>query len=142
VIALKTSFWVYPLVNALHILAIGATVTCVLLMDLRMLGRAALVERAPLMALMREGIAIAFPVAVLTGLALFSIRAQQYATNPAFLAKMAMLVLAGLNLLAFRLAVTAPGEGEDYPAVARMLAALSIALWVAILVAGRMIGFI
>ena len=140
--ALKVSFWVYPLVSALHILAIGATVTCVIVMDLRILGRASGVERGPLLALMREGVRIAFPVAALTGLALFAIRAQEYATNPAFVAKMALLALAGLNLLAFRRLVDMAEDGADDPPAGRMLAALSIALWVAILVAGRMIGFI
>lgn len=140
--ALKVSFYVYPLVNALHILAIGALVTSVVLMDLRVLGFAAAIERAPFVRLMRQSIAAAFPVAVLSGLALFSIRAQEYAANPAFQAKMALLALAGLNLWAFR-RLAPPGDGDaPYPPAARALAALSIALWVAILVAGRFIGFV
>lgn len=138
--ALKFSFYVYPLVNALHILTIGATVTCVLLMDLRILGLLGFADRETFLKAMREGIATAFPIAVVTGLALFSIRAQEYATNPAFLAKMALLSLAGLNLWAFR--SVAEGVAGPYPAGARALAVTSMVLWVSILVAGRFIGFI
>ena len=139
--ALKVSFYVYPLVNALHILAIGALVGAVILMDLRIIGLAGAVEREPFLHLMRETIAVAFPVAVLTGLTLFSIRAQEYATNSAFQAKMALLVLAGLNLWAFRRAAQ-PQDDAPYPVGTRALACVSMLLWVSILVAGRFIGFI
>ena len=138
---LKVSFYAYPLVNALHIMAIGAVVTCALLMDLRILGGAGFVEREPLLRLMRRTIAIAFPIAVLTGLALFSVRAREYAVNPAFLAKMALLAAAGVNLWAFRSAVGAPPRAH-YPPSARVFAALSVLLWTAVLVAGRFIGFV
>ena len=134
------SFYVYPLVNALHILSVGATVTVVILMDLRILGLAgATLARKPLLHLMREAAALAFPVAALTGLALFSIRAQEYATNPAFQIKMALLVLAGFNLLAFRWLER--HKGPPSPGT-RALAAVSIVLWPSILVCGRFIGFI
>lgn len=140
--ALKVSFYVYPLVNALHILAVGALVGVVILMDLRILGLAATVAREPFLHLMREVIAVAFPVAVLTGLTLFSIRAQEYATNPAFQAKMVLLGVAGLNLWAFRRAGSPPVGDAPYPAGTRALACVSMLLWVSILVAGRFIGFI
>ena len=35
---LKASFVAYPIVNALHIMSIGALLTCVMLMDLRIVG--------------------------------------------------------------------------------------------------------
>lgn len=113
-----------------------------MLMDLRILGLARAVARSPFLHLMRETVALAFPVAALTGLALFSIRAQEYATNPAFQIKMALLALAGLNVLAFRQIAAPAGGDAPYPPGARALAVLSIVLWVSILVAGRFIGFI
>lgn len=140
--ALKISFYVYPLVNAAHIMAIGAVVTSAIVMDLRILGLPVFIEREPLLKLMREVVATAFPVAALTGLALFSVRAQEYATNPAFLAKMALLALAGVNLLAYRKLTAEIIAGAPVPAAARTLAALSILIWTAVLVAGRFIGFI
>ena len=140
--ALKLSFYAYPLVNALHILAIGALVTAVMLMDLRILGGLAALPRGAFLGAMRRTIALALTAAVLSGLALFSIRAQEYATNFAFLAKMTLLAAAGLNLLAFRLVRAPPGDGIPYPPTAKALAVLSMAIWTLVLVAGRFIGFI
>jgi hypothetical protein len=140
--ALKGSYYAYPLVNALHILAIGTLVGAVLLMDLRILGVVRSVARGPLLRLLREAVALILPVAVVTGLALFSIRAQEYATNPAFLAKMALLALAGLNFWAFRRLDCSGSDAAAYSSAARLSAALSIVLWISVLVAGRFIGFI
>lgn len=140
--ALKASFYAYPLVNALHILSIGMLVGAVVLMDLRILGLARRVEREPFLQLMRVTAALAFPVAALSGLTLFSVRAREYAANPAFQAKLALLVLAGLNLWAYRRLAAPAAAGGPFPPAARALAALSIALWLAVLVAGRFIGFL
>ena len=140
--ALKSSYYTYPLVNALHILSIGVTLTAVLIMDLRIIGLMTSVARKPLLRLMRDTIVTAFPVAILSGLALFSIRAQEYATNPAFQVKVVLLLLAGLNFWAFSQLPKPADDAMPYPAGARVLAALSMVLWLMILVAGRFIGFI
>ncbi len=66
---------------------------------------------------------------------MFAIRATEYAAMPVFLAKMALIVLAGLNFLAFqRMAGKSGGT--------RFLAAASIVLWIGVLFAGRFIGFL
>lgn len=128
--------------NALHIATVGATVTCVLLMDLRILGAIASIEQRPFVRLMREAVAVVLPVAILTGLLMFAVRAQEYATNTAFQLKMVLLALAGLNLAIYRRMAPDLAAGAEPPAAARALAAVSIGLWLTILVAGRFIGFI
>jgi hypothetical protein len=95
--ALKGSFFTYPIVNALHIMSIGALWTSVLLMDLRVLGAFSSVERAPFVRLLRRVALAAFCGALLTGPLMFAIRASEYAAMPVFLAKMGLIVLAGLN---------------------------------------------
>lgn len=141
--ALKVSFYAYPLINALHIMAIGVVFSAVILMDLRILGVVRSVTRAPFLHLMREAIAVAFPIVVATGLLLFSVRAQQYATNSAFQLKLMLLVLAGINLAAFRRMMVEPATDDiDYDGTAKAMAALSLALWTGIVLAGRFIGFI
>ncbi|SRR5690606_1671313 len=138
VAALKSSFYVYPLVNAAHIAAVGAVVACAILMDLRLLGAFTMVEGLPFIRLMRRVAVACFCVAALTGVTLFSVRASEYVFNPAFLAKLSLIGLAGLNLLVFRLA-----GGSDTPAgVARISAVLSMAIWLGALTAGRFIGFL
>lgn len=136
--ALKTSFFAYPIVNALHILAIGALLTSVVLMDLRALGAIRSVPEAPFIATLRRLAFIAFAGAVATGLLLFSVRASEYATMPIFLAKLALILLAGVNFFGFLFAARA-GTGGTMVAT---LAVLSILLWVSVLLAGRFIGFL
>jgi hypothetical protein len=134
--AVKSSFFTYPIVNALHIMSIGALWTSVLLMDLRVLGAFSSVERAPFVRLLRRVALAAFCGALLTGPLMFAIRASEYAAMPVFLAKMGLIVLAGLNFILFqRLAGGNEKEGLQLPAAA------SIVLWTAVLFAGRFIGF-
>lgn len=138
---LKTSFVAYPVVNAIHIAAIGALYTSVLLMDFAVLGRVRSVPREKLVALMRRIALAAFAVAVLTGLTLFSVRAAHYAETPVFLGKMGLIGLAILNFLAF--AALARKGYDDEPSLAvKLCAVASILLWSGVLLAGRFIGFV
>ena len=138
---LKSSYYAYPIVNALHIASIGALLTSVWLMDLRVLGLVTSVPDQPFLRLLRRVALIAFLCALVTGLALFSVRASEYVGLPVFLVKMTLIMLAGLNLLLFvvlgrnRPGGRAPGSGE------RAAAAVSAVLWTAVLFAGRFIGF-
>lgn len=138
--ALRRSFVAYPLVNALHILALGALATTVALMDLRVLGRMARFEGRGFVAALRPLALAAFAVAVATGLALFSIRASEYAFNPAFLSKLALIALAGLNLALFDAA--RGGASPGFSDREKLSAGLSLVLWPAIVIAGRFIGFV
>jgi hypothetical protein len=138
--ALKTSFFAYPILNALHIMSIGALWTSVLLMDLRILGAFADLEQAVLVKLLRRAALTGFCGALLTGPLLFAVRASEYATMPVFLAKMALIVLAVLNFVLFQL-LAARGE-KDTGGFLGFLAAASIALWTGVIFAGRFIGFV
>lgn len=138
---LKSSFYAYPIVNALHIAAIGALFTTVWLMDLRLLGWLRGVAEQPFVALMRQVALLAFAVAIVSGLALFSVRASDYAGLPVFLAKMALILLAGVNfILLIRLERRRPA-GVVTSTWQRVAAGLSALLWTAVLLAGRFIGF-
>jgi hypothetical protein len=136
--ALKASFYVYPLVNAAHILAVGALVTTVLLMDLRLLGFLGSVDAGAFRRLMRRSALLAFASAVVTGMLLFSVRAADYAENPAFLAKLSLIVLACINLLVF----TGLERGSGGTRVPRAPVVLSMTIWPLALIAGRFIGFL
>lgn len=133
--ALRASFFVYPLVNAAHIAAIGALVTAIVLMDLRILGWLGSIPAGAFIRVMRRVAIGAFVFAVASGLALFSIRASDYVENPAFLLKIGLLLAAGLNAAAFHRQIAGSG-------LAKASAGLSLVLWPATLVAGRFIGFV
>ncbi|MER8834252.1 DUF6644 family protein [Mesorhizobium sp. M0909] len=139
---LKASFFAYPIVNALHIMSIGALLTSVWLMDLRILGAFRSLPQAPFVALLRRTAFGAFAGALVTGALLFSVRASAYAAMPIFLAKMTLILLAGINFLAFMRLCRVGGEAEPASGVATMLAGLSLVLWMSVLFAGRFIGFL
>jgi hypothetical protein len=137
--ALKVSFFAYPIVNALHIMSIGALWTSVLLMDLRILGAFARIEQREFVRLLRRVALSGFCGAVLTGPLLFAVRASEYAAMPIFIAKMALIVLAALNFVLFQWLAARSEKGAG--GFLGLLAATSIALWTSVLFAGRFIGF-
>ncbi|TIN46852.1 MAG: hypothetical protein E5Y32_08805 [Mesorhizobium sp.] len=137
---LKASFIAYPIVNALHIMSIGALLTSVWLMDLRILSAFRSLPQAAFIALLRRTALAAFAGALITGSLLFSIRASEYAARPIFLTKMTLILLAGANFLIFM----RHAKGGDEPAggTVTILALLSLVLWTSVLFAGRFIGFL
>ncbi|MER9052562.1 hypothetical protein [Mesorhizobium sp. M0213] len=139
---LRASFVAYPIVNAVHIMSIGALLTSVGLMDLRILGAFRSLPQAPLVALLRRTALSAFAGALVTGALLFSVRAREYAAMPVFLAKLALILLAGANFLAFMRVCRARGGEEPAGGGATVLAVVSLMLWTSVLFAGRIIGFL
>jgi hypothetical protein len=140
---LKSSFFAYPVVNALHIAAIGALLTSVLLMDFAVLGAIRSIPREKLVALLRRVALFAFAIAVLTGVTMFSIQATDYVRNPVFLLKLGLIVLAALNFAAFTaLDRRRPSRGGGASPALRILAVAAILLWSGVLLAGRFIGFV
>ena len=139
---LKASFVVYPIVNALHIMSIGALLTSVLLMDLRIVGAFRSLPHAAFVALLRRIAIVAFAGALVTGSLLFSVKASEYAAMPIFLAKMALILAAGVNFLAFMRLSRARGGDQSAGGTVTILAVLSPVLWTSVLFAGRFIGFL
>ncbi|RWE70112.1 MAG: hypothetical protein EOS50_13670 [Mesorhizobium sp.] len=140
--ALKASFVAYPIVNALHIMSIGALLTSVWLMDLRVLGAFRSLPYAAFIALLRRTAFAAFAGALVTGSLLFSVRASEYAAMPIFLTKMTLILLAGANFLVFLRLSRVRGGEEPVGGTVALLAVLSLVLWTSVLMAGRFIGFL
>ena len=139
---LKASFLAYPLVNALHIMSIGALLTSVMLMDLRIVGAFRSLPHTAFVALLRHTAFAAFGGALVTGSLLFSVKASEYAVMPIFLAKMTLILLAGANFLAFTRLSRARSGHEPAGGTVTVLAVLSLVLWTSVLFAGRFIGFL
>ncbi|HQZ13340.1 MAG TPA: hypothetical protein PK286_10690 [Devosia sp.] len=135
----RSSFILYPLVNALHILAIGVLVTAALLMDLRVLGVARKLPVETVIAHLRPVAIGALAVAVLSGAALFSVQPVDYFANPAFRIKLLLLVLALANAAVF---TTFRLHREAAGSTGKVLAAASAGLWISVLVSGRFVGFL
>jgi hypothetical protein len=87
----------------------------------------------------------AFAVQLITGVLLFSSEAVKLYDNPAFRLKLLLIALAGVQALIFQLAayrnLSAWDDRGVLPFGAKLAAALSLLLWLAIVTAGRFIGF-
>ena len=136
----------FPWIESLHVLSITLVVGSIAIVDLRLLGLASL-DRA-VTRVTRDVLPctwIAFAFAALTGAALFTSNAVNYAHNFYFQGKILLLALAGLNMLAFHLAIgkqIANWEALAIPPFrAKIVAAASLILWVIIIGFGRWIGF-
>ena len=141
---LQRSGMAYLVVNATHILGIGLLVGAILPLDLRLIG---LLRGAPLAVLapfLTRAAAFGLALALLTGAWLFTVKPSEYAGNPAFLAKLALLALA-LGNIALQHRGRALAEAlatERVPLRVRASAFASFTLWLAVLLAGRWIGFV
>jgi hypothetical protein len=87
----------------------------------------------------------AFAVTAATGMLMFVTNATVYSGNTAFRLKLVLLVLAGLNVAVFELTAGRSVDRWDRlasaPASGKAAAAVSLVLWVTVVVAGRVIGF-
>lgn len=143
---LAATIW-FPVIHSVHIVAVCLMLGMLLAADLRLLGSRALPAPVPLVlrALLPWTVA-AFAVALVTGVALFLTRAATHVGNPAFQWKMALLLLAGTNVLWFHRWLWPRVAGQDgsdsMPAAVRLSAAVSILLWAGVMLSGRWIGHV
>lgn len=132
----------YPAISALHILGIALLVGCIATVDLRLLGVFSTKLDDALPSLIRMALT-GFTVAATTGMLLVSVRIGNYAFNPAFLTKMALLLIAGTNALVLRLRAGSADVRHGLGTFrGRLAAALSLALWTSAVFSGRWIAFI
>lgn len=137
---------VFPWIETVHVLAIVCVVGTISIVDLRLVGVAAHVRS--IRALSSQLLPVtwgAFAIAVMSGLLLFISKAPQYVENPYFLAKVALIAVAGLNMLFFHFVTGRTADLWDEegvpPLVPRIGGAISLALWIGVIFTGRWIGF-
>ena len=137
--------WWFPFLESIHVLALTLVVGSILMVDLRLLGVAALRYAASRMN--TELIPWtwgAFGLAVVTGFGMFMTRASAYIENPAFQTKLVLLLLAGANMALFQFrtyrGIAAWDTTAAPPVAARLAGAVSLLLWAGVVLAGRWIG--
>ena len=134
---LRASRWTYPLVNAAHLLGVALLVGAVAPMDLRLVGVWRRdVPVATVLRLLRPVAACGAGLAVLTGALLFTVQARDYVALPAFWLKLGLVGL-GLAHALGNPAIAGAGRGRQ-----RLAGALSLAVWLSVLVLGRLLGYL
>jgi hypothetical protein len=143
---MRSNLHAMPWVNAVHVLCITLVFGSILVVDLRLLG---LLDKGRAVTRIADEMLrltwVAFGGAVASGALFFAANATTYWFNDAFRFKMLAILLAGINMLAFQFityrGVAAWDRGVATPGAARLAGALSILLWISVIVLGRMIGF-
>ncbi len=138
--ALRSSRWVYPMVNAGHIVGIALLFGAIVPLDLRLLG---LWRQVPVSAITQVTLPVAvggFILAASAGLLLFSVQPLKYAAMTLFGLKMSLIAAALANALLLR---RVGSWSDDGPAKrVRIAAAVSLTLWLGIIICGRMIAYV
>jgi hypothetical protein len=145
VVALRFSRWTYAFVNAGHIVGIALLFGALLPLDLRLIG---LWRSIPIRTLARILVPVAaagLVLAVSAGALLFSIRAVEYAGLTLFALKLSLIICALANAMLLRLAgdwnAGLDVVGAVPPPRLRAAGALSIGLWLSVIVCGRLLAF-
>lgn len=135
--ALAAHPWAYPALEAVHIVGIALLLGSLVLFELRVWGAGA---ELPLRALARLALPVTlagFGLVALSGLLLFAAQPGEMLGNRAFLLKLGLVSMAGLNAAFFH----ARGSLALNDGFARAQTALSLGLWLAAIICGRFIAY-
>jgi hypothetical protein len=136
---IRDSVWLFPAIEAVHLLALATLGGAALIVDLRLMGLG--LRGQPVSALERNArpwLVAALGVLIATGLLLAVSEAVKLYGKPAFWLKMAALAAA----LAFTFLVRNPFARRDPAGVTAVaIGLISIGLWLTVAIAGRWIGF-
>lgn len=140
------SVWAYPALETIHIIGLGLLFGAIVAFDLRVLGLNMALSVSKLGRHLLPWVWTGFGLNAMSGILLFASDASDFAANPALQTKLFLIMIAGLNAFFFRWRIAPRLANWDQnvraPAQARLSAASSIVLWIAIVVAGRMIAYV
>jgi hypothetical protein len=146
-VALQSTSWAVPLVQTIHILAIGGVIGSGLMIALRTLGWVA-AEQSLARANLRflRVIWWSLPVLLVTGLLMISAEPARSLENPAFLLKMFLLLLSIAVSLGYQTPLRRNPEfwelSKGRRRFGQLIAFVSLALWVGVIFSGRWIAYV
>jgi hypothetical protein len=144
-----THDWVWPVCEILHFFGMALIIGTIGLVDLRILGIGKGIPIKSLEKFVPLGV-IGFVVNLTTGLTFVGGNPvggpQEYLTNLAFLLKMLLILIAGVNLLAFYAfgiarAANAVAPDGTAPVSAKVVAGVSLFAWIGVIIMGRYIMY-
>lgn len=135
--ALAVHPWAYPMLEVVHIVGIALLLGNLLALEVRVWGGARALP-VPALARLSLGLALSgFALAAGSGLLMFGTQASELLGNRAFLVKMLLLVLAGLNAAWFHTRRSL----ERLDAVAKVSMGVSTLIWLLVVACGRWIAY-
>ena len=140
--AIRRSSWLFPLIEAIHLLGLGVIGGAVLVVDLRLLGLG--LRRQSAAQLARDAqpwLVGSLLLMIITGSLLFLSEAIKCYYHEAFWFKMTSLFLAIVFTFTVQRKVTLADETGVNPFWGKVVALVSVALWSGVGIGGRWIGF-
>lgn len=128
--AMRQARWLYPAVNTAHIFGIALLFGSLAALHLRTLGLLRGPDAASIERLVTPVAASGLLLAAASGAAMFTTDAVKYAGSSLFVAKMALIAIALLNVMWLK-----------RKRAARPAALISLAVWSAAIICGRLIGY-
>ncbi len=138
---IKSTTWVFPLVETIHIMALAMLLGSLFLIDLRLLGIA--VRRwspAQIVEQVHSFINWSIVIILITGAILFTAEPRKLFDSAAFGPKMILLALA--IIFQYTLYPRVRSMQSHIPIWGRLMALVSLGLWFGVAVCGRAIGFV
>jgi uncharacterized protein DUF6644 len=140
IVAMRSSVWLFPVIESLHLMGLALIGGAVLMVDLRLLGFG--LRRQPVAQVAQDAqrwLLVSLLVMLPTGLLLFMASAVKCYYLPAFWVKMTSLFLALVFTFAVRRRVIMATRMS--PVRTRLVAVVSLSLWSSVAIAGRLVGF-
>ena len=102
--SIRDSLFLFPMLESIHVVGLALVFGTIAIVDLRLLGLAS--THRPFRTMASDILKwtwVAFAITFVTGGLMFSTNATVYFHNPVFQAKMAILLLAGINMGIFEM---------------------------------------
>lgn len=144
-IAMRESLYAFPVLLTIHLISLATFAGLVMMMDLRLLGVA--YRGTPFSEVQGRLFPwqmVAMVVTSIAGLLLFYAQPMRYFGKVLYWIKMALLVLAGVNVLLFHFITYRTIDNWDItnpPVAAKVAGGLSVALWACIVAFGRLTAY-
>lgn len=136
--------WGWPIAETIHFIGLTLLVGTVGFFDLRLLGMGQRIPIAAAHRLIPWGL-FGFALTAVSGVTFLMTEPDQYLYNPSFHFKMLFLAIAGANALTFYLTtfrdVAGPGASAYPPLRAKVIAAISLSMWMGVIIGGRLLTF-
>jgi hypothetical protein len=142
---LRESDWPFPIIESVHILALGFSVGTIMWVDLRLMGWT--MRKEPVADVVRQLEPWAIPGFIamfISGFLLLLAEPLKCYTNFTFQFKALFIILAALNVMYFHKKLARNMDTWDHdgqPWRAKMVGAISLCLWLAIVILGRWFAY-
>ena len=140
----RTSLWVFPLLECVHLYSMVFLIAAVATFDMRLMGFTLVRESQPVSSLAKSVLVLAvicFGLNFATGLLLFGSKAQDYSVNWAFQLKLLLIAIAAVYHWVLLSRASKWGDAPANSQASKVAGFTSLILWVGVIAASRWIAF-